>query len=150
MRRLPLPLVFAIAIVATAVVYITITSETADVYVIDVGQLNVTTAVNITLPGLPAVLLLQNLTTKNVCVYIYTPGGVFLDKVYGDYYIEYIELGCYYSYSRYPSRNMWIYFNGTIPPGTHWNSTFAVVKPPKYVKITFFNPYSGWTPTYGE
>jgi len=131
MRRLPLPLVFAIAIVATAVVYITVVPEPVDVVVINLTNVQIPS--NITLPGLPMAIHFYNITKKNFCIYIDIPGGMLTDDQ-GWVVQETLNAGCYLSYVDYGYTSFTVYFN-TTKVSNWYDWGLRVVKPPKHVVI---------------
>jgi len=131
MRRLPLPLVFAIAIVASATVYITVVAEQGGVAVINLTNVQIPS--NITLQGLPDAIRFQNIGGKSFCLYIDVPGGLFIDNggrvVQGPFHI-----GCFVSYT-YPGFNSFtVYFN-TTRVSNWYDKGFRVIVPPKHVVI---------------
>jgi len=127
MRRIALPLIFAIAIVATSVVYITVTPKTQN----DVIYINVTVApFNVTLPALPKDAIVVSFApniTGYWCVYVDIPGGVAIDRDTGLVSMDTISLSCYTG-----NQTVRIYFNESAPLCGFF---YSVVKPPKYVVV---------------
>jgi len=131
MRRIPIPLLFALVIVVTATVYITVTPKTQD----GVVYINVTEVpYNVTLPGFPRDMIVISFApnvTEWGCVYIYFPGGILMDGFGGFMISNYTYVGCFtgnYTFA--------IQFNGTLPPDAYWRFNYKVIKPPQYVLIS--------------
>jgi len=123
MKRIPIAIGLALAIVTAAVVTINVAPAQ------DVVYIDATTPKNVTLSGLPKAIVF-NLASGTTYIHMYMPGGVIVDAMFGytskDYKFWQISLSS--------AGQAVIYFNGTFPvSGAKWS--YYVVTPPETVTI---------------
>jgi len=124
MKRIPIAIGLALAIVAAAVAVVNVTPAQ------DVVYIDATTAKNVTLSGLPKVIVF-NLASGTTYIHMYMPGGVIVDTQYGYTYKDYTM----WQISLSSARQAVMYFNGTLTvSGLGW--TYRVVVPPETVTIS--------------
>jgi len=130
MSRLPLAVGLALAIIAAGVAQISITPKSAGPIVVDMNQYVNRLPYNITLPAVPDVIHVVNITGKDFCIHIAIPGGIVVNVYYGDTWVDVVWMGCYYRTNTYDYSEFYVTFNGT-QLREWWDYGFRVVKPPE-------------------